>query len=268
MLTGRFCRRLGAVLIALAGITFAGAAQATAVLTSVRGDVRTVAVSRPLSPVALNEQLDLGTTVLTGSESQAVIKFDDGQVVVLDQNTSFRLDDFSYDAAKPAAGRVVVDLLKGALRIVTGSIGRANHEAFALRVPQGTIGIHGTDFMVVLDNATYTSVLQGSIYATTGAGTTVFGSGSIGSIPSDSALGAVIPASALPSAASAAFADLSAARGIVAGGAAGGASGGGTAASGEGVSSGAIAAGILGAIAVGAAAGGGGGGGTSTTVHH
>jgi len=262
MLNERLSRLLGWMLVAFAGIAFAGAAHAAAVLSGFQGDVRTSIAGSPAHSAAANEQLQPGTSVETGADARAVIKFDDGQVVVLDQSTTFKLADFSYDAAQPGQGRVVMDLVKGALRAITGLIGRSNHQAFALRVPQATIGVRGTDFMVVLVNPAYVSVRDGSITATNGAGTAAFGPGSLGSIPSASTLGTAIPGSALPAEAAAAFSRLASVPGLAAGGAAGGAGGGGA----DGLTAeqgGVIAAGIIAAGAVAASARGGG-----TTTHH
>jgi len=89
-------------------------------------------------------------------------------------------------------------------------VGR-NRQVVALRTPQATIGIRGTDFMVALVNPVYVSVLQGTVTATNAAGTVAFGAGAIGSIETSTTLAAEIPASALPAAAAAAFSNLSAA---------------------------------------------------------
>jgi len=261
MLNLNFARLLGWMLVAFTSIAFAGAAQAAAVLSNLNGDVRTSFGGRPAAPAALNEQLQPGTSVITGADAQAILRFDDGQFVVLDQNTTFKLVDFSYDAAKPAEGRVVMDLLKGALRAITGLIGRANHQAFALRLPQATVGIRGTDFMVALVNPAFVSVAEGAISVTNTAGTGVFGPGSLGSIPSAAALPVVIPASELPGAAATAFSHLSSLSVGALGGAAGGAGAGGAAAA-PSLSTGALV-GIGAAAVVGAMAHG-----TSGTTHH
>src|SRR5207302_8440389 len=95
---------------------------------------------------------------------------------------------------------VVFDLIKGALRMVSGAIVARNREAVALRTPQATIGIHGTDFMVALVNPAYVSVIPGVVAVTNTAGTVAFGAGTIGSVANSAALATVIPASALPAA--------------------------------------------------------------------
>lgn len=183
------------------------AALADAVISSMKGDVRVG------TDAAINTQrVFSGMTINTGPGAQAILKFDDQQQVVLNENTTFRIADFRYRATEPRSDRAVFDLLQGALRFISGIVGARNPNTVALRVPQATIGIRGTDFMVVLVNPAYVNVVHGSIAATNSAGTVVFGPGTIGSIASSSALAAPIPATALPGAASGAFSNLAAAQ--------------------------------------------------------
>jgi hypothetical protein len=160
----------------------------------------------------------------------------------------------------------VFDLLRGALRFVTGIVGSRNANTVALRVPQATIGIRGTDFMVALVNPAFVNVISGAVGVTNGGGTAVFGAGGIGSVANAGSLAVGIPSSALPPAASSAFSNLAAAQ-VTAG----------TAAGAGGASSGAAAGGAAGSsgAAVGAAVGLGIGAAVigistddSTTTHH
>jgi hypothetical protein len=192
-----------------------------------------------------------GTAVTTGADAQVILRFDDGQQVVLNQNTEFRIVDFRYDASDAKQDRTVFDLIKGALRMASGAIVGRNRQVVALRTPQATMGIRGTDFMVVLVNPAYVSVLEGAVSVTNTAGTVAFGAGSFGSVANSAALATAIPASALPAAASAAFSSLSAAAGVTAaGGTAAGAAG--TAGAAAGTTAGTAAA--IGAAAAAAAA--------------
>jgi len=212
---------LGKSLVALAmAMLFAGAALAAAVVQSMKGDVRAGPIGKPVAIVAVDQRLASGTTVVTGPDAQVILRFDDGQQVVLDHSTHFRIADFRYLEGDPRMDRSVFALLKGALRIISGAIAARNRAAVALRTPQSTIGVRGTDFMVALVNPAYVSVLQGTVTSTNAAGTVAFGAGAIGSIATSATLAAEIPASALPEAAAAAFSNLSA---VVVAGTAGGA---------------------------------------------
>ena len=265
MIVSGLIRSFAWMLLAFAGAAFAGAAQAAAVLTSYQGDVRVAPPGQPTAEATADEAIPAGAMVVVGFNGRAVLKFDDGQVVALGANTTFRVAEFSYDAAKPSEGRVVLDLLKGTLRAITGLIARANHQAFALRVPQATIGIRGTDFLAGVENQLFVSVNSGQIAVTNDAGTMLFGPGQLGGATSTSSLPSGITASQLPTDITQSFSELNGLGSL--GGLSGGA--GGTGAEGGGLSKGTAALIGLGVIAAGAAAAaGGGGGGTSTTTHH
>ncbi|HEU4646033.1 MAG TPA: FecR family protein [Burkholderiales bacterium] len=251
--------------VATLAALLSSAALADAVISSMKGDVRIG------NDAAINTQrVFTGTTINTGPGAQVILKFDDQQQVVLNENTTFRIADFRYRATEPRSDRAVFDLLRGALRFISGVVGARNPNTVALRVPQATIGIRGTDFMVALVNPAYVNVVNGSIATTNSAGTVVFGPGAIGSIASTSTLATPIPAAALPGAASGAFSNLAAAQVAAAV----------TPAAAQGVAAGAAAgtvaaptAGIGAAIAVGVGAAVIGtavsdeGGGKSTTQH-
>ncbi len=210
-------RWLVGVAAAVAGIAFACTAQAAAVLSSYQGTVRVATPDNKVAQGQENQPIAPGSAVVTEDGARAILKFDDGQVVVLGQDTRFKLDDFQFDAAHPGDGRVVMDLLGGALRVRTGRIGSSDPEQFALRVPQATIRAHGADFMIsVTGSAACLSVIRGSVSATNDAGTTRFGAGSNGLIASAHAQAAVVPDSALPPEASKAFGDLRAVPGVAA----------------------------------------------------
>ena len=223
-----FRRALGHAVLALgllAAFSAAGAF-AAAVVQSIQGDVRAGPIGKPVTGVTLDQRLASGTTVVTGPDAQVILRFDDGQQVVLNHSTHFRIVDFRYDEADPGSDRSVFGLLKGALRIVSGAIATRNRQAVALRTPQATIGIRGTDFMVALVNPAYISVLEGAVTATNAAGTVVFRAGRIGMVPASAELAGAIPASTLPAAAAAAFSNLSAAAVVSGAGTAGGVSAG------------------------------------------
>jgi hypothetical protein len=241
------------------------AAYANGVVQSMKGDVRAGPVGQTAATVAVNQRLTPGTAVVTGADAQAILRFDDGQQVVLNQNTEFRIVDFRYNESDSKFDRTVFDLIKGALRMVSGAIGTRNREAVALRTPQVTIGVRGTDFMVALVNPAYVSVLQGALAVTNTAGTVAFGTGTIGSVANSAALATAIPASALPAAASAAFTNLSAAAVVAA---AGGAAIGAGATAGVAATPSATAATAAAAAAAIAGAAASNHGSTSTTTHH
>jgi len=194
--------------VCAAGALLASAqAFADATITSMKGDVRV-----GNEPAIATQRIFSGNTVNTGIGAQAILKFDDQQQIVLNENTTFRIADFRYRAAEPRGDRAVFDLLRGALRFITGVVGARNPNVVQLRVPQATIGIRGTDFMVALVNPAYVNVISGAVSTTNAGGSVVFGAGQIGQVASASSLATTIPAASLPAAASSAFSNLAAAQ--------------------------------------------------------
>lgn len=226
-----------------AALLAATQAHADAILNNVKGDVRSGS-----QQLAQGQRVTAGTTINVGPGAQVTLKFDDNMQVVMNENSTLKIADFRYRAQEPSGDRATLDLLRGALRFVTGIVGARNRNTVALRVPQATIGIRGTDFMVALVNPAFVSVISGSIAASNTAGTVVFGPSAIGQIATSASLAVPIPATALPAAASSAFSNLAAAQVTAAttAGAAGSAS--------AGAATGAVAAptaGIGAAVAVG-----------------
>ena len=86
-----------------------------------------------------------GDTLVTGDKSYAVVGFRDEGRVSLQANTQFLVEQFHYDKAK-SDENAIVRLIKGGVRVVTGLIGRANHDNYKFRVATATIGIRGTGF--------------------------------------------------------------------------------------------------------------------------
>jgi len=59
----------------------------------------------------------------------------------------FHIEAFSYDK-KANQENAALSLIKGGVRVVTGLIGRVNHDKYRFRVAGATIGIRGTGFDV------------------------------------------------------------------------------------------------------------------------
>ncbi|MDP2759338.1 MAG: FecR family protein [Sideroxyarcus sp.] len=211
---------------------------AAAVVQTASGDVKAAIGSAAPVMVTQNSALENGMTVTTGDNSHVVMKFEDGQVVALNANTSFKIEQYHFEQAKPQKSSMIFSLLKGAMRAVTGLIAKNNANAFTLHTPSATIGIRGTDFMAATGSL-YLQVINGTVSATTSAGTTAFAVGQTGFVASLSALPTAIAAAQLPAAVAASFSQLGsiamAGTGAAAGGATSGGAAGGTAATGAAV---------------------------------
>jgi hypothetical protein len=264
-------RAIGWALIAFCAAA-AGLAHAAGVFDSVTGDVTVTGPTGGQAPASTSAAIQPGSVVSTGDGAQAIIKFDDGSAVVLNQNTQFRIVDYRYDAAKPKTGRSVFDFLKGAARFVTGLIARAEPTNYSLRVAQATIGVRGTDFSLA-SGSLYLQVTHGVVTETNAAGTSAFSAGQFSFTPNAATLPTAITSGQLPAGVANAFTRLAAIplpagtlpppAGSEAGGAAGGAGEATGAAGGiSGTTGAGIAAGVFGATVLGTIHASG------TTTHH
>jgi len=91
-----------------------------------------------------------GDTLATQDGTYARVKFTDGAEVVLRPTSQLKVDAYQFTDGKPSSDNVVLSLLKGGLRKVTGLIGRRNRDSVRVAAPNATIGIRGTHFGMLL----------------------------------------------------------------------------------------------------------------------
>lgn len=189
--------------LACAALFASAQARADATVVFLRGEAREggerIAQGRHILP---------GGTLTTGRGAQAYLRFSDGQKIVLDQDTAFRIVEFHYSAHLPQSDRASFELLRGAVRFVSGAIGGRNPGVVALRTPQATLSLRGTDFIVALPSWAYLKVLKGGVGVTNAGGTVIFGADTAAIVSSDSAIARPIFAASLPPAASGPIARL------------------------------------------------------------
>ena len=137
------------VILALLALFFADLALAAgAVITSVTGTALVQTGSAAPRPLRQGDEANQGDTVSTGATSSLVMKFDDGQVAALTSNSRMTVTNYQYNAGAES-GNVLLSLISGGMRTITGLIGRRNANNVAYRAATATIGIRGTDGTIV-----------------------------------------------------------------------------------------------------------------------
>jgi hypothetical protein len=86
-----------------------------------------------------------GDTLKSSVQSHAVIVFRDGGRITLQESSVFQIEKFKYEKAT-SQENAALKLVKGGVRVVTGLIGRLNHDNYKFRMSGATIGIRGTGF--------------------------------------------------------------------------------------------------------------------------
>ncbi|MBL0141373.1 MAG: FecR domain-containing protein [Betaproteobacteria bacterium] len=157
---------------------------ANATAYSVSGTVSVSTGTAASRVVRQGDTLRAGDTVSTGPSSSAVLKFEDGQIAALGANSRMLIQTFEYNA-QAKSGNIVLNLLSGGMRAITGLIGKSNPTKVTYRAGNYTIGIRGTDVniasnagnvVVTVNDGSITFTVGGQTYTVT-AGNGAFMSG-------------------------------------------------------------------------------------------
>lgn len=152
------------VFLALLALFFADLALAAgAVITSTTGSVSVQTGQASARPLRTGDQVAQGDTVITGANSAAVMKFDDGQVVAMTANSRMQVTAYQYNP-QTESGNVLLSLVSGGMRAITGLIGRRAPNQVAYRAATATIGIRGTDTTIATaDGNVVVTVSEGAV---------------------------------------------------------------------------------------------------------
>jgi hypothetical protein len=136
---------LALLLILVAQLAFAAPAGH---VTNLSGPLFAVGADGVRRVLSVGSAVEAGETLVTEGRTYAQVRFADQGVVTLKPDTHFKVESFAFDEKAPEKDGAVFGLLKGALRTVTGLIGkRGNQEAYSMKSATATIGIRGTEFL-------------------------------------------------------------------------------------------------------------------------
>src|SRR2546428_6111682 len=100
-----------------------------------------------------------GDKIASGADGRAQIRFSDGAYVSLQPNTEFDIKEYRYSGKTDGTESALFGLFKGAMRTVTGLVGRANKSRYRIATPTATIGIRGTGGLIQVNNDGSTLVI-------------------------------------------------------------------------------------------------------------
>lgn len=159
--------------------------------------------------LAVKSEVLEGDILTTEAETYARVKFADGGEVVLRPNSQLKVEAYAFNEAKPEGDSVLLNMLKGGLRAVTGLIGKRNRERVGMSTVTATIGIRGTHFGMLLcqgncvDVPTITGkppadglhldVADGAISVRNNAGEQVLNAGQFGFVRDVNAVPQIVP---------------------------------------------------------------------------
>ena len=156
--------------LVLALLSLVAAREAAAAAARVDFTYGKVTVSGPDGrerPLVRGAELDSGDTVRT-ADGRAQLRFNDGAYVSLQPHSEFLIREYRFDGKTDGAERGFFGLARGAMRTVSGLIGRVNRDRYRVTTPTATIGIRGTGGVIqVLDDGSTLIVGTSGIWSLT-----------------------------------------------------------------------------------------------------
>ncbi|WP_068683548.1 MULTISPECIES: FecR domain-containing protein [unclassified Variovorax] len=128
------------------------AAEHAGILKSVRGKVMLLSADGSARPAQAGDPVAPIDRLQTEAGSAASLVLRDGTTMVVGPSSRLDLKQFHFDSTTHDGG-LLVSLLRGSLRMVTGLIGKTQPDAVRVETQTATIGIRGTDFIVEADAA-------------------------------------------------------------------------------------------------------------------
>lgn len=119
-------------------------------IKSVRGNVQLFGAAGPARNASAGDALAPTDRIVTGPESSASVVLRDDTTLVVGPSSRLDMKEFRFDATTHEGG-LLISLLRGSLRMITGMIGKTNPDAVRIETQTATIGIRGTDFIVETD---------------------------------------------------------------------------------------------------------------------
>lgn len=129
-----------------AGVLWLGAAQAAETAGTVvafKGQVEAVDAAGAARELGKDDAVNVGDTVRTGTGGYVVIEFVDGAKATVRPSSELTIDRYAYGTGDDGA---VMNLVKGGLRAITGSIAQNRPESYTVKTNVATLGVRGTEF--------------------------------------------------------------------------------------------------------------------------
>jgi hypothetical protein len=161
------------IILALAALLFTDLAlAASAVVTSLPGTMNVQAGASAARVLRQGDEVVQGDTVFTGAASSVVLKFDDGQVAALTANSRMQVTAYAFNP-QAKTGNILLSLVVGGMRAITGLIGHNQPDSVKFRAATATIGIRGSDGMIITDGTRVSVTVTDGAFTFTFAGETI-----------------------------------------------------------------------------------------------
>lgn len=117
------------------------------------GDVYAVSTDNEQRPLRRRSDVFEGDTLITGADGKLQLRFNDNAIMALRADSELVISEYQ-GAREGTDEQVLMDLLAGGFRTITGSIGSTDRDAYRVRTPNASIGIRGTHYEAVYQTET------------------------------------------------------------------------------------------------------------------
>jgi FecR protein len=154
-----------ALAVGLGGGVWLSSAWAAGNVDTARGEVSVLSRDGAPRGVAKGDRVSEGETILTGADGEVLLTTDDSGVLAIRPRSRLMIEAYKVNGNDKDS--VVLNLLRGSLRSVTGWISKTAPKNYRVTTNTATIGIRGTDHEVAIveegDNAgTWNKVTEGT----------------------------------------------------------------------------------------------------------
>lgn len=129
----------------------AGAAEPAGRVIFSRGDITAVDADGVQRALVRDDVIYPGDTVRTAAQSMVDLRMRDDALISLDPESRFAVE--RYDLGDGTGSNAVMRFLRGALRTITGAIGKKEADTYQMHTPVATIGVRGTEYALQLCDA-------------------------------------------------------------------------------------------------------------------
>jgi hypothetical protein len=103
-----------------------------------------------VKPLQINSQIFEGDRLETEVGARLYILMDDGAEVHLKEDSALKISEYVITAGYGKESSSILDLIRGGLRKITGSIGASSLADYQVQTGFATIGIRGTEYVIKL----------------------------------------------------------------------------------------------------------------------
>ena len=160
------------ILLSLSGRAYAADTAGQVIMAT--GQVTALAADGTQRSLQRRSAIAVTDTIITGPGSRVQIRFIDNALLALQENSRLNIHEYRFAQSGQESGKVLMELVEGGFRTLTGSIGKGNQAAYQVTTPVASIGIRGTLYSALLQgNQLFTGVWQGGISLTLADGQSI-----------------------------------------------------------------------------------------------